>query len=172
MARLPNLQLKNTEILGGTYKNFSGKKTTYNAAGNRNFCIKLNDEVLAQQLLEDGWNVKCRPARNEDESPLYFIKCNLRDDSSILPDVYSVQLINGKFVRTKLSPAEWGLFDNVYIEYVDIELTPWKSKAAAPTDPYGAYVKTLFVHVPSNDFANMYADDVQDPNEDDDNPFA
>lgn len=166
---LPNLQLKGAKVLGGTFKNFSGTKTKYNAEGNRNFCVRIDDPELATTLSEDGWNIKIRPARDEDEDALYYVKCNLRDNSKVPPDVYSVQERGGRLVRTKVEPENWGIFDTLYIESIDVELTPWKSKDADPDDPYGAYVKTLFVHVPNNDFANMYAD--EDLPVDEETPF-
>lgn len=39
-----------------TFKNFSGRETRYNRAGNRNFAIVLDDET-ADELLAQGWNI-------------------------------------------------------------------------------------------------------------------
>jgi hypothetical protein len=47
------------------FLNFSGKEDTYNRAGDRNFCILL-DQSLADQMLKDGWNVKTLKARADD----------------------------------------------------------------------------------------------------------
>jgi len=39
-----------------TFKNFSGRETRYNRAGNRNFALVLDDET-ADELLAQGWNI-------------------------------------------------------------------------------------------------------------------
>ena len=41
------------------YRNFAGAKTDYNEAGNRNFCIKV-DEADVEALLEANINIKVR----------------------------------------------------------------------------------------------------------------
>jgi hypothetical protein len=63
---------RDAEIL---YPNFSGTKKQYNAEGDRNFNILL-DEALAKELEANGWNVKPRK-RSEDEEygpPDYQLK--------------------------------------------------------------------------------------------------
>ena len=53
------------------YRNFAGAKTDYNEAGNRNFCIKV-DEADVDALLNANINIK----RNKDDEP--FFKVNVR----------------------------------------------------------------------------------------------
>lgn len=171
--RPPNLELKGVSLLGGTYKNFTGTKTKFNAAGNRNFCIKLDPES-AEMLLDIGWNVKCRPPKEGEEGePLFYIKCHLRDDSQRPPEVYAVHSKNGVLVKTQILPENWAMFDSMYVESVDILLTPWRPKDADPDDKFGAYTSVLMCHVDmgsAEDFAAMYPDDVSP--DDDENPFA
>ena len=45
------LTLENVRIL---FRNFSGKETKYNREGNRNFCVILDDQVLVEQLQDEG----------------------------------------------------------------------------------------------------------------------
>ena len=59
------LMIENAKII---FRNFAGKEGMYNAEGDRNFCVLLEDD-LAEQLVKDGWNVKTLRAREEDDVP-------------------------------------------------------------------------------------------------------
>lgn len=166
MPYLDNIKLMNSRILSGSFRNFSGAKTRYNDLGNRNFCIAIDDEEQAQDLLDLGWNVKCRPPREEGDAPLHYIKANIRFQSKTPAVVYVVK--NGR--RTLLTEDTIGMLDSMRITKVDVELIGWKSKEALDTDPYSTYVKTLYVHVEVDDFANLYMDD-NTPLDTDELPF-
>ena len=65
--RPQNLIIENGQLMGGPYKNFSGKGTQKNPEGKRNFCILIDPE-LVDTLNEEGWNVKFTKPKNEDFS--------------------------------------------------------------------------------------------------------
>lgn len=59
----------NTVLMEGVriiFRNFAGKEGQYNREGDRNFAVLL-DEKIAQDMAEDGWNVKMLQPRSEDE---------------------------------------------------------------------------------------------------------
>lgn len=62
------VELKNVQII---FANFKGVRTQFNAAGDRNFCIVL-DEETAIELMEKGWNVKEKPDK------VLYIRVNIK----------------------------------------------------------------------------------------------
>ena len=60
-----NITFMDAQIL---FKNFAGEERKFNPAGNRNFCLVIEDEVQAQQMFEEGWNVRILPPRTDDDS--------------------------------------------------------------------------------------------------------
>ena len=57
------LNIENAHIM---FKNFSGKGDQFNRAGDRNFCVRIDDPDFARQLRNEGWNVvKTNRARKE-----------------------------------------------------------------------------------------------------------
>ena len=49
------LQIDDARI---TYKNFEGRGDKYNRQGDRNFVLIIPEENMAQELINQGWNVK------------------------------------------------------------------------------------------------------------------
>jgi len=48
------------------FKNFAGEEGMYNEKGKRNFAVILPEDT-AEQMLQDGWNVKRLKVREDDE---------------------------------------------------------------------------------------------------------
>lgn len=55
------------------FRNFAGREARYNAEGNRNVSVVLDDET-AERMLKAGWNVKFLPARDETDTDTPYIK--------------------------------------------------------------------------------------------------
>lgn len=59
----------NTVLMEGVriiFRNFAGKEGQYNREGDRNFAVLLDDKV-ANDMAEDGWNVKWLQPRSDEE---------------------------------------------------------------------------------------------------------
>lgn len=111
------LQINNARII---YRNFSGEGSKYNREGDRNFAMVIPDEELAETLVKDGWNVKTKPPKDEDDSPFIFlpIKVKFNDRG---PNVYLVSGHN----RVKLDEESISILDDIDISNVDLDIRPY-----------------------------------------------
>lgn len=146
------LQLEGARIF---WKNFSGKASQYNAQGNRNFCVEINDE-LAEQLAADGWNVKYTRPREEGDRPIPYIQVSVAY-GNYPPKIYKVTSRN----KTLLDEDLVGDLDRDEITDVDLIISPYhweiKRKDEVITG-IKAYVKVMYVTIAEDDFARKYAD--------------
>jgi hypothetical protein len=60
------LQIDDAKII---FKNFEGRGDKFNREGDRNFSLLIQDPDTADALIREGWNVKIKDARDEDEGP-------------------------------------------------------------------------------------------------------
>lgn len=143
-----NLAIENARIL---FPNFSGVEGRYNRAGDRNFCVAIEDPAQAQAMLEDGWNVRILAPRNEDEQPLHYISVAVKFDGPFPP---KVMLINGQ-VRTLLDEESVGELDHVDIANADIIIRPRQWEVNGNTG-VKAYLKALYITVEQDEFSAKY----------------
>lgn len=133
------------------FKNFAGKEGKYNRAGDRNFCVLL-DQGLANVLTEDGWNVKYLHAREQGEEDQAYLPVAVGFEHRP-PNIY---LVTSKG-RTRLNEDECEVVDWVDIKTTDVTIRPY-SWSVNGKGGIKAYLKTLYVLLEEDYLDLKYAD--------------
>ena len=152
--------LRNFEI---TYKNFSGRETQYNRAGNRNFSLILDDET-ADQMLADGWNVRIK--EYDDGSRRNTLQVAVRYDIERFRPRVVMVTPNGKyFKRTPLSEEMVSELDSARVSkaFVTLNPSPWHN--AMGGSGIKAYLTTGYFVVEKDEFEDEFP---EEPSDDDD----
>lgn len=147
------------------FKNFQGKADTYNKEGDRKFGVLLDDE-LAEQLENDGWNVKHLRPREDDPEQHSQAWLPVKIRFKPYPPVAVMVTSRGK---RKLDEETIGQLDWSYITNCDLIISPY-NYPATPTTSAGvaAYVKAIYATIKEDDLALKYGDipDLEDLDED------
>lgn len=134
------------------YRNFAGRETDFNREGDRNFNVIIDDPATAQQMQNDGWNVKFRAPRDPQDSGIHHIKVNVNFKSARGPRVY---LHTSRNV-VELNAETVGQLDQTDILSCDMIISPfhWERNGSAGIS---AYLDTLHVAVREDPFMHKYA---------------
>ena len=142
------LQIEDARII---YRNFAGVGSKYNREGDRNFAVIIPDEEIANKLIEDGWAVKIKPPRDEDDSPFMYlpvkIKFNNRGPAAYVKSGSSVQRLNEDTI---------GMLDEIDIQSVDMDLRPYDWEVNGKTGR-SAYLQAINVIQNIDRFGAQYA---------------
>ena len=138
------------------FRNFSGAEGPYNPAGDRNFCVIL-DESVVEDMLRDGWNVKrLKPLDVEGEEEVEpgaaYIKVKLGYKGRP-PHI----VMRTSRARTPLTQDTVDVLDWADIETVDLiaQSYHWSSTQG---EGITAYLKSMYVTVREDYLQRKYAE--------------
>lgn len=135
------------------FKNFAGNEGPMNAAGERNFSVVISDPALAQQMADDGWNIKKGkddPDGNERDP---FINVKLGYNGRTPPKVVMITSRG----RTNLTQDEVEILDWSRFRTADVIFRPYNWNAAGKSG-IKAYLISLFVTIEEDELDLKYAD--------------
>lgn len=149
MANVNNINIEGANII---WKNFSGERDRFNP-GKRGFSVAIDDAVMADELKQEGWNVKERPLQegadpSEQEWTLP-VKLNMNRYTQ-------VWLIVGNH-KSLLNEDTVAQLDVVDITDCDLSIRPYEWEMSGRTG-ITAYVDSMYVTIRENKFAEKYAD--------------
>lgn len=162
---MENIIIENARLLPGSFRNFSGKASQYNAEGNRNFVIAL-DPDKAHELQEKGWPVKWTPDRYSDDGEMRAtmrvnVKYTTRDGRKLIPPKVVVISSSGKVNYTE---DMIGLIDTMDISKCDLILSGYEYKTMG-REGVSAYLKTAYITM-AEDALDLKYRDAEVPTED------
>ena len=144
-----NVELENVRII---FRNFAGKKTKYNREGERNFTVVIDDPQLVEQMREDGWNVRTIPPREEGQEEQYRLQVAV--SYRVRPP--KIVLVT-KRARQELTEDTVESLDYADIKNVDLIISPYHWTVDNDSG-IKAYVRTMYVTIEEDRFAEKYAD--------------
>lgn len=133
------------------FRNFAGKEGKYNREGDRNFCILL-DENLAEQMDQDGWNVRALKAREEGDPDQPYLQVSV----GFKGRPPNIVLVTSRG-RTSLSEDECEILDWADIQMVDLSVRPYEWEVNGKSG-IKAYLNSIFVTIHEDALDLKYAD--------------
>lgn len=148
MAVMNNIVIENARII---FRNFSGEASQYNAKGNRNFGVLINNED-APRLAADGWNIKYLRPKDPDEAPQAWLQVKV-SFGQVQPTVLLVTSKNKK----KLDENSVDILDWAELKQVDLIIRPYNWEVNGKTGTK-AYLKSGYFTIQEDEFSSRYED--------------
>jgi len=134
------------------FRNFAGREGMYNALGDRNFAVLLPKHI-ADEMVQNGWNVKLLKARDEDEEdqPYISVKVNFKSQRPPL-----IKMITSRGT-TILDEESVDVLDWVDIQQVDLMINPYEWNVGGKTG-VKAYLQSMYITIIEDPLEAKYAD--------------
>lgn len=136
------------------FRNFAGVESQYNKAGQRNFCVFLQEQAAAE-LKDAGWNVKFPSPRENDErdlQPYLPVEVSYRNYPPKIMVIANDQM-------HPLPESEVEMLDWAEIEFVDLIIRPynWEIQTKHGLDKgVKAYLQTMYVTIYVDELEKKY----------------
>ena len=149
-SRFGDIIMENAQLI--FERNFSGRRDEYNDKGERYFKVVIPDAQLAQELAEEGWNIKVWVPKDPDEAPVHHLQVFVRFDK--FPP--KVNMITGNRGNL-LGEENIANLDRADIKTIDIIINPsrWEKNKRSGIK---AYLKEGFFVIEESPFADKYPD--------------
>lgn len=144
------LQIDEAKLI---FRNFAGAADKYNRQGDRNFAIVIPDKELADRMIEEGWNVRIRDPRDDQEEPFMYLPVKIKFNDRG-PAVYLTT--NG--VTNTLDEESVEALDNIDILSADLDIRPYDWNVNGKTGRT-AYLQSIHVTQNVDRFAAKFADE-------------
>ena len=141
------LQIDDARII---YRNFSGVGSKFNREGDRNFAVIIDSQDVADALVDEGWNVKIKPPREDGDEPFMFLPVKIKF-SDRGPNVY---LATGTRMN-KLDEDSISCLDDIDIMGVDLDIRPYDCEVNGKTGRT-AYLQSIKVIQELDRFAESH----------------
>ena len=136
------------------FKNFAGRPSQYNQAGQRSFNVVIDDVDMAQRLRDEGWNVKIKPPREEGDGMFCYLPVAV-----VFPTPernFPIKIVQfTKNGTVNLNEDTVGLLDMAHILKANVAIRPYNWHTATGSG-IKAYLRTLHVTLEEDDFASDY----------------
>lgn len=145
------VEIENAQLI---WRNFSGAAGKFNAEGQRNFNIVLEEDMY-NALAKDGWNVRVIMPKDDmdpDTPPLYILPVKV----SFGKKPPQIQLISSTG-RRFLDEETVSMLDFIDIKTCDVVINPYNYDVMGRQGVSG-YLKSLYVTMVEDRFAGKYAD--------------
>lgn len=165
MARVEKLELENAKLMGGKFKNFSGKETDYNREGARFINVVIPSDKV-EDICSKGWSVKQLPPREDGDEPVYFMKINIRyveDGGFSDPKIYKGTSPDNMHKVTVANIAD---LDRDEFENVDLVIRPYHWSRKSGEEGISAYLDEMYAIIKGSRFSAKYSIAEDDVDED------
>ena len=156
MPRIDKLELEDAKLMGGKFKNFSGKGSDYNREGSRYINVVIPEENV-NELISKGWVIKELPPKEEGDASVYFLKVNIRfqDDGGFNdPKIYKGVSSDNMH---KVTVDTVGDLDRDELEHVDMVIRPYHWKRSNGEEGISAYLEEMYVIIKGSRFKAKYS---------------
>lgn len=144
------LQIDHARII---WRNFEGRGDKFNREGDRNFALIIPTEEMANELIEEGWNVRIKPPREEGDIPFMYLPVKVKFNDRG-PGIY---LTSGR-AKNRLDEETCSLLDHIDIMDVNLDIRPFDWEVNGKTGR-SAYLQSIEVFQEVDRFAEMYAEE-------------